>query len=114
MELTVADLVHLVEGRLIQGEPTLTLHGFGALRECDRDGVSFSATNFTKRISRRPRAGAVLSRSGVRNAPEGIALVEVADPVLAFDLLVRRYGAPEIPFLPGIHPTAVIRAGVEF
>jgi len=114
MELTVADLAHLVEGRLIQGEPTLLLRGFGALRECDRDGVSFLGNELYQKDFEATRAGAVLVRPGVGNAPEGVALIEVADPVLAFDLLVRRFGAPEVPFRPGIHPTAVFGEGVEY
>jgi UDP-3-O-[3-hydroxymyristoyl] glucosamine N-acyltransferase len=108
MELTVAELVRLVGGSLLQGEPGAVLRGFGSLRECEPDGVSFFGNELYQKDFEGSRAGAILVRPGVSNPPSSAALVEVPDPVLAFDQVVRRYGAPEIPFVPGIHPTAVL------
>lgn len=114
MELTVSDLVTLVHGRLIQGDPDLVLRSFDALRECGPDGLSFFGNELYQKDFEGTRAGAVLVGGNVKNGPSSAALVEVDDPVLAFDLVVRRFGAPEIPFQPGVHPTAVIGQGVQF
>jgi len=114
MELTVADLVSLVHGRLLQGDPSLVLRGFDALRECGPDGLSFFGNELYQKDFESTRAGAVLVKAGARNCPQTAAIVEVDDPVLAFDVVVRRFGAPEVVFQPGVHPTAVIGHGVQF
>jgi UDP-3-O-[3-hydroxymyristoyl] glucosamine N-acyltransferase len=114
MELTVSDLVSLVQGRLIQGDPALTLRAFDSLRECGPDGLSFFGNELYQKDFESSRAGAVLVRAGTKNCPGGAAIIEVDDPVLAFDVVVRRFGAPEIPFLPGVHPSAVIGEDVQF
>jgi len=112
MKLSSADLAHLVEGCLVSGPSDRILETFGALGDCGPDGISFFGNEAYRGDFQRTRAGAVFVRPGVRGAPEPTVLIEVADPVLAFDQVVRQYGAPEVPFRPGVHPSAILGEGV--
>ena len=54
------------------------------------------------------RAAAVLVPRGVTDGPEGVALVAVDNPSLAFAVLVRHFAAATRKFSPGIHPRAFV------
>lgn len=53
-------------------------------------------------------AGIVLVPPGLPKYPENVAFVEVANPSMAFNALVKYFKASSYKFVPGIHPSAVI------
>jgi UDP-3-O-[3-hydroxymyristoyl] glucosamine N-acyltransferase len=116
VETTVAQIVELVGGELIAGAEDRVLSGFEALDKSSESDLSFFGNPKYGEQFGKTTAGAVLVPQQLPESPRpvGPALIEVENPVLAFDIVVRRFGAPEIPFQTGVHPTAVIAADVQF
>ncbi len=116
MELTLQELVELIGGRLVQGQPNLDLNGFESLKNARACDVSFLDNSDYADAFASSKGGAVIISQallGLIEAPEGMALVEVENAAIAFDLVVRKYGAPAVKFCPGIHPSAVIGEGAR-
>jgi len=114
MNIRLADAVHLVRGRLLCGDESLELAGFATLEEAGPGDLSFFGNARYLDDFRATRAGAVLVPPDLEERPSGVALIEVENPVVAFDQVVRSYGAPEIAFAPGIHPRAEVSPEAEF
>lgn len=110
MNTTVGEIAHLVEGRLVRGDISARLTNFAALDQADAGCVSFFGNAKYRDALMRTRAGLVLVPEGVEEAPNAGAIVVVANPILAFDRIVRAYGTLPPPFEPGIHPTAFVDA----
>lgn len=62
---------------------------------------------------RKSKAGAILVRAEVEPPNAEVALIAVENPTAAFDIVVRKYGAPQLAFTPGVHPTAFVDEDVE-
>jgi len=114
MEIRVMEVVEMVGGRLAAGSPDRVLSGFGALDQSGEGDLSFYGNPKYQEAFQASRAGAVIVKTGTTNGPEGAALIEVENPALAFDVVVRRFGAPEVPFVPGVHATACVAPDAEF
>jgi UDP-3-O-[3-hydroxymyristoyl] glucosamine N-acyltransferase len=54
------------------------------------------------------KAGLVLVPPGLSGAPPEAALIEVANPTLAFSIVVRHFAAAARHFTPGVHPSATV------
>ena len=108
MRTTVGDIVELVEGRLIRGECSLVLTNFAALDQADSSCVSFFGNPKYREQLRSTKAGLVLVPDTEAEAPDGSAVVVVANPVIAFDRIVRKYGVTPPPFLPGFSDAAFV------
>lgn len=115
MNSTVAEIVELVDGELVAGPGDRVLTGFEALDKSGEADLSFFGNQKYLEQYQQTKAGAVFIPSAAREVPQpgDSALIQVENPVLAFDIVVRKFGAPEIEFKPGIHPTAVIADDVE-
>lgn len=108
MNTTVGEIARLVEGRLLRGDESAPLTNFAALDQADAGCVSFFGNPKYRESLSRTRAGLVLVPEGEADAPQAGALVVVANPILAFDRIVRAYGTLPSPFEPGIHPQAFV------
>jgi UDP-3-O-[3-hydroxymyristoyl] glucosamine N-acyltransferase len=108
MNTTVGEIARMVEGRLLRGDGSARLTNFAALDQADAGCVSFFGNAKYREALRRTRAGLVLVPEGEVDAPHAGALVVVANPILAFDRIVRAYGTLPPPFAPGIHPAAFV------
>lgn len=115
METSVAQIVELVGGELIAGPADRLLSGFEALDQAGGEDLSFFGNPKYADQFGETKAGAVFVDQQLPESPRPAdsVLIAVENPVLAFDIVVRRFGAPEIEFEPGVHPTAVIADDVE-
>ncbi|MCF6313362.1 MAG: UDP-3-O-(3-hydroxymyristoyl)glucosamine N-acyltransferase [Verrucomicrobiales bacterium] len=116
MKLTLLELVELVGGELLQGQPDLELSGFESLKNARPCDVSFlDASNYAEALSTSKAGVAIISQKLMTSisAPETMALVVVENAARAFDKVVRKYGAPTIEFRAGIDPSAVIGEGAK-
>jgi UDP-3-O-[3-hydroxymyristoyl] glucosamine N-acyltransferase len=113
MNTTVAEIARLVEGRLLRGDSSAILTNFAALEQADEGCVSFFGNARYLEALRRTRAGLVLVPEGEADAPLAGALVVVANPIIAFDRIVRSYGHLPPPFEPGIHANAFVDPGAR-
>ena len=115
VELSLAELADLTSGTIRRGDPAQIFSGFAALDVAGPDDIGFFGNiRYADQLAT-TNAGALLIPGGEAEtaAPEAAALVVVENPVIAFDLIVRRFGVPKPEFVPGIHPSAVIGDGVE-
>lgn len=116
MNLTLQELSELVGGSLIRGSADQVFTGFASLGEAQICDVSFCdhpnyADNLTK-----TEAGAVITTQKLLDSVDtkkSTAIVVTENAAVAFDKVVRKYGAPTVSFNAGIHPSAVIGEGAQ-
>jgi UDP-3-O-[3-hydroxymyristoyl] glucosamine N-acyltransferase len=111
MNTTVAEITGLVGGTLLQGSEAAVLTNFASLDQADRGSVSFYGNEKYREQLRATQAGLVLLSKSDVAAPDHCALVAVENPVVAFDLIVKRFGQSLIPLTPGISPHAFVGEG---
>ncbi|HEX8391083.1 MAG TPA: LpxD N-terminal domain-containing protein, partial [Longimicrobium sp.] len=111
-ELTAADVARVSEGDL-EGDGALLLRGVAPLEEAGPEHLSFVAEARYHPYIQASRAGAVLVARDARvQLPAGMSAVRVDDPRRALARLLPLF-YPEPPAAPGVHPTAVLGAGVS-
>jgi UDP-3-O-[3-hydroxymyristoyl] glucosamine N-acyltransferase len=113
MKLTLAELAVITQGEIITGDPALVLTGFGSITAAEPGEVTFLGNTRYAPWLKECRAGALLASRTQSAAPQGMALVHVANPQIAFAEVVKRFGPQPRPFAPGIHPTAQIAASAK-
>ena len=115
MNITLQDLAQLTQGTLVSGDPQTPITGFSSLHEAEAGDVTFFSGN-ARYLSalKKSRASAVLTPVGFQDAPAAMALIEVANPMSAWDAVVGAYGPQPIVIPMGIHPTAVISPSAKF
>lgn len=113
MNLTLKELADLVDGRLLRGDPDGGFTGFAALKDAGAADVSFFGNEKYADDLATTGAGAVLVAAEEVAAPNSTSLVLVDNPVMAFDVVLRKFAVPRPAFMPGIHPTAVIGEGAK-
>lgn len=111
MRTTVGSVAEMVGGRLLRGEAAHVLTNFAALDQADSTCVSFFGNPKYLEQLERTRAGLVLVPEGEARADHAVALVVVENPILAFDQIIRAYGALPPPFTAGVSPVAFVDPG---
>jgi UDP-3-O-[3-hydroxymyristoyl] glucosamine N-acyltransferase len=114
VEISLAELAEITGGEILRGDPGRVFHGFAALDLAAADDIGFFGNERYADQLAATQAGAVLLGDANASAPESTALVRVDNPIIAFDLIVRRYGVAKPEFVAGVHSTAVIGEGVVF
>ena len=112
VEISLQDLTDLVGGKLIRNGSCETLRGFESLDKARPDEISFFGNERYAKQLAATSAGAVFVPRAAVEAPEATALIEVDNPVTAFDLVIREFASPKPAFEPGIHPTAAVAEDV--
>ncbi|HCN78602.1 MAG TPA: UDP-3-O-(3-hydroxymyristoyl)glucosamine N-acyltransferase, partial [Verrucomicrobiales bacterium] len=91
----------------------LPISGFASLKEARAGDLSFYYdTRYRERLEK-TRAGAVLVPRDCANCPPHVACIAVDNPSRAFEKVVDTYGFHAAAFEAGVHPSAVIAAGVK-
>lgn len=105
MEVNLRELAALVGGEL-QGPPERRVSGLKGLDQAGPEDVAFLANPKYAPQLAQCRAGVVLVRPDEK-VPEGMAVIRVADPYLAYAKLLTAVAQP--PAGPaGVHPRAVV------
>jgi len=113
MDVSAEELIPLVDGTLLTGDPKVRITGFASLKEAKPGDLTFFYdTRYQKQLTA-TAATAVLVPADAEKLPGSLACIGVEDPSRAFETVVEAFGLQPIPFRPGIHPTAVIGAGVQ-
>ncbi len=116
MKLTLQELVDLIGGELVRGDLAQNFTGFESLQNARGGDISFLGNPKYAGELAKTKAGAVIVSTELidaADAPDTTALVKAGNAVVAFDKVVRKYGAPKVEFCPGIHPSAVIAEEVR-
>jgi len=114
VQITVDELADLIDGRRLCGEGDQVLTGFAALDVAGPGDISFFGNAKYAGQLAATGAGAVMLADESAEAPEGTALLLVENPVIAFDVIVRRYGVAKPEFVAGVHASAVLGEETNF
>lgn len=108
MKLTLAAVRELTGGILLTETPESEISGVSTLSEAGCCDAAFLGNEKYFHDFLATRAGVVLVPPGLPQYPEGIALIEVDNPSLAFNALVKHFMSVSTAWTPGIHPTAIV------
>lgn len=114
MNLSLVDVLQLTGGKLLnETAPEVQISGVSTLSEATAGEASFLGNEKYFQDFLATKAGVVLVPPSLPRYPEGIILVEVENPSLAFNALVHHFMKAVNDFVPGIHPTAVVDAAAK-
>jgi UDP-3-O-[3-hydroxymyristoyl] glucosamine N-acyltransferase len=112
VKASLEQIASLARGTIVTGNLALEISGFSTVEEAEPGDVTFFGNPRYLPKLKKSRAGAVLAPQGFSDAPNGMAVIEVENPTLAFQSIVERFGPPRFTVPPGIHPSAVIAPDV--
>lgn len=107
-KISLLDLVTFVDGRLLAGPSEAEITGFASLKEARRGDLSFLNDHRYEARLQKTQASAVLVTAQPELFPANVACIAVTDPSRSFEKIVEAYGIQPQPFVPGIHPSAVV------
>lgn len=109
--ITASELAERVGGR-VEGDGGRTVDGVAAVEDAAEGDLTFVVGEPYARALERSSPSVVLAPEDVGLPGDGVTVIRVADPRVAFGRLVRLF-RPEEDRERGIDPTAVIRPGAE-
>ncbi len=112
--ITHQRLAELVGGELVQGAPEGVVTGLNSISEAGPGEVTFLGNDRYQAALRTTRATAVLVARDFNETPEGLAVIRVDNPTLAFSSVIRHFGPPARAFQAGVHPAAVVASSAQF
>ena len=113
MNVTVKEILGIVDGQLLAGDAAVTIEGFANLREAVKGDLSFFHDTRYESLLATTKACAVLVPAACTNFPEGVTCIGVSDPSRMFEAIVEKFGVQPEPFKPGVHATSVIGDDVK-
>ena len=98
MEILISQLLELLDGTLLSGQPDTKISGFASLKEAVAGDLSFfSDTRYRERFDK-TKASAVLVPQDWTAFPPNMACLAVANPSVAFQTVADKFGMqPERP-----------------
>lgn len=109
MNLSLDSLLALTGGKIIVDNPGgVEIAGVASLHEACSGEASFLGNPKYYEDFLKTKAGVVLVPPGVPKHPEGVVLIEVENPSLAFNELVKYFKASSYRFKAGVHPSAYV------
>jgi len=112
MDVSVSELLELIEGDLLSGDSESRIRGFASLKEAADGDLTFYADSRHQKQLLASKASVILLPVGTQDLPENVVCIAVEDPSRAFELVVERYGLQPEPFVAGVHPSAAIGQNV--
>jgi UDP-3-O-[3-hydroxymyristoyl] glucosamine N-acyltransferase len=103
--LTLAELA-VALGGVVVGDETIVIHGVAGIREAQPGDITFLANSRYDGYIAQTRAAAVICAREVAEAP--LPLLQVDNPYLAFQKVVKLLRPDVYRPLPGVHPSAVV------
>ncbi|MCP5558828.1 MAG: UDP-3-O-(3-hydroxymyristoyl)glucosamine N-acyltransferase [Verrucomicrobiaceae bacterium] len=115
-KITQQKIAEIVGGKLTQGDPAAALTGLNSVAEANSGEITFLGNLRYLPTLKSTHASCVLVAPGFNpeDAPEGIGLIEVENPTLAFSAVIREFAPPTRRFITGVHPSATVAASAVF
>ena len=113
MKISVLNLATLVNGKILAGSSASDVSGFASLKEAQPGDLSFFHDRRYEARLQATKASAVLVPEDFAAFPTGLTCIGVSDPSRSFEKIVETYGIQPEPFVPGIHPSAVVASSVK-
>ncbi|MBT8036808.1 MAG: UDP-3-O-(3-hydroxymyristoyl)glucosamine N-acyltransferase [Verrucomicrobiae bacterium] len=114
MKLTLDEIVTLTGGTLVRPGSATLITGLASLDEACAEDVSFLGNEKYYKEFLQTAAAVVLIPPDVPEQPAESALIEVANPSLAFGEMVKHFVKKRQAFTPGVHPAAHVADNVTF
>lgn len=114
MNINLDTVAELTGGKIIKGDPSLVISGVASLLDATPSEASFLGNEKYFQDFLTTKAGLVLVPPQLPQYPEGTAFVEVENPSMAFNALVKHFHTSVQQFVPGIHPSASIDPSAKF
>ena len=112
---TIQDLSRLVSGEILQGNASAMITGINSLQDAGPGEAAFLGNSRYLKALQETRAGAVLVPLGFsESAPDGVAMVAVANPTLAFSSVIKVFGPSSRGVCMGAHASAVVSETATF
>lgn len=108
MNLSINEVLGLTGGKLLNTTPEIEISGVATLAEATPGEVSFLGNEKYFKDFMSTKASLVLVPPALPEYPEGVALIEVDNPSLAFNALVDHFMKAANDFEPGISPQAIV------
>jgi len=108
MKTTISEIAELVVGKVIGGDPECEIDGFASLEVATGSQVSFYGNEKYAAQLSQTQAGAVLTADPGVKVPEGVSLIHVENPIMAFDAIIRKYGMKPPEFEAGVSDRAYV------
>lgn len=112
--ITHRRLADLVGGELTQGDPEGIVTGLNSIAEAGPGDITFLGNDRYLTSLRSTRATAVLVTRDLAEPLNGLAVIRVENPTLAFSSVIRHFGPPPRAFHAGVHPSAVVANSAQF
>ena len=107
-QLTHQELAELVGGVLIRGAPSGIVTGLASLADASPGDVSFLSNLRYAPQLKTSKATIVLVAPDLAELPEDKALIQVANPTLAFSIVIKLFGPKSKTQATGVHPAASV------
>ena len=114
MNLSIDDVLKLTGGKLLNTAPEVQISGVASLDEACPGDVSFLGNEKYFKDFLSTKASVVLVPPALPQHPEGVGLVEVENPSLAFNALVDHFMKAANVFTPGVEEGAVVHPTARF
>lgn len=106
MKVRIGDIASWVDGEVV-GDPAYLVDGVASLSSASATSIVFAESERALEAARDLAIGCLLLPAAA-SPPRGIHAVRVANPKLAFALIVSRFHSPASPWWSGVHATAVV------
>lgn len=113
MTLSLQQLAELTGGTILCGDPAALYKGISSLDQACPQDITFLGNAKYLGQFQQSRAGACLVLPEITGAPEGMALVAVENPTLAFSAVISHFSEVSRSFQAGIHPQAIVDPGAQ-
>ena len=112
MDFSLKQIAELCGGRIRSGDPEQRITGFDTLAVARADELSFFGNAKYLSDYLATEAAAVLVTAKAPDGREGLSLIEVENPSLAFSKILNA-GRPVRVFEAGIHPSAFVHESAQ-
>lgn len=114
--ISLQRLSELVGGVLTTGDAEQQITGLNSIVDAGSGEVTFLGNVRYLPALKTTRASAALVPDDLElpETPDGLALIRVENPTLAFSSVIRFFGPPSAEFVPGVHESAVVASDVSF
>ena len=110
MQMTVADIVRLIQGELV-GDGQIRITGCAGLKEAKEGDISFLANAKYEPLAKETKASVVIVPRQM--SLPGKTVIRVDHPSFAFSSIINHLSKDAPPLInPGVHPTAIIASDV--
>jgi UDP-3-O-[3-hydroxymyristoyl] glucosamine N-acyltransferase len=112
LRLTAAEIARTVQGR-VEGDAAAIITGLAPIEQARPGELTFVAQpRYFSCLETTPAAAVLVDTACPVPPRNGLTLIRVANPYLAFVQIARNFFQPPAP-APGVHPTAIIGEGVR-